>query len=99
LTVSVLIILTLYIFKDTDADGIIDRLDSCPDAKDPFQLDNDWDKIGDACDLDDDNDGVLDINDQFDFNDKEWIDSDSDGLGDFKDRDDDNDGILDHMEK
>ena len=56
------------------------------------------DKIGDDCDPDDDNDGVHDSIDEFDFNSNEWKDSDSDGLGDSRDRDDNNNSISDVLE-
>ena len=35
---------------DTDADGIPDLKDNCPDLSNPNQADKDGDKIGDACD-------------------------------------------------
>lgn len=59
-------------------------------------LDNDLDGTPDNCDPDDDNDGVLDSNDncQFQAN-ANQADNDADGLGDACDNDDDNDGVLD----
>lgn len=58
--------------------------------------DNDLDGSPDNCDPDDDNDGILDINDncpkQANTN---QADNDSDGSGDACDNDDDNDGVLD----
>lgn len=96
--VSALVVLISYILQDTDTDGTIDRMDNCPDMPNFFQLDYDMDKIGDECDLDDDNDGVHDFIDKFDFNSNEWKDSDSDGLGDSRDRDDNNNGISDVFE-
>ncbi|WP_133354339.1 T9SS type B sorting domain-containing protein [Seonamhaeicola sediminis] len=46
--------------QDSDGDGVLDVVDLCPGFDD--MADNDGDGYPDGCDLDDDNDGILDIN-------------------------------------
>lgn len=48
---------------DTDNDGVIDTLDNCPFLSNADQLNTDSDALGDACDSDQDNDGVVNGND------------------------------------
>ncbi len=60
--------------------------------------DTDNDGISNYLDDDDDNDGVLDINDAFPQDELEWSDNDNDGLGDNADTDDDNDGVIDDID-
>ena len=48
----------------------------------PCILDTDGDGISDSVDTDDDNDGVLDVNDAFPLDPTETSDSDADGVGD-----------------
>ena len=45
---------------DSDYDGVRDSEDLCPLSIDPFNLDTDADGLGNACDQDDDGDGILD---------------------------------------
>jgi len=60
-----------------------ETLDNCPDIFNPDQLNSDGDVQGDACDLDDDNDGVYDLIDncRLIFNSGQF-DADGDLLGD-----------------
>ena len=48
---------------DADADGVVDSIDNCPNITNPLQLDFDGDKLGNYCDPDDDNDGIIDTKD------------------------------------
>ena len=43
---------------DIDGDGICGDIDNCVDTANSDQIDTDGDTEGDACDSDDDNDGV-----------------------------------------
>ncbi|HEU4733664.1 MAG TPA: OmpA family protein [Kofleriaceae bacterium] len=45
---------------DADGDGVPDEVDDCPSVADPDQPDRDHDGIGDACDDDQDGDGLAD---------------------------------------
>jgi hypothetical protein len=45
---------------DTDQDGIVNASDNCPTTYNPEQINTDGDAQGDACDSDDDNDGISD---------------------------------------
>ncbi|MCH7892625.1 MAG: thrombospondin type 3 repeat-containing protein, partial [Gemmatimonadetes bacterium] len=45
---------------DTDGDGVPDSSDNCPTVANAAQTDTDGDGQGDACDIDDDGDGIVD---------------------------------------
>lgn len=45
---------------DSDGDGWLDAYDNCPVVVNPDQANHDGDALGDACDPDDDNDGLPD---------------------------------------
>ncbi|KFM15673.1 Thrombospondin type 3 repeat domain containing protein [Marine Group I thaumarchaeote SCGC RSA3] len=84
---------------DADKDKISDRVDNCPKIKNEDQDDFDQDAVGNPCDPDDDNDGIVDVLDVFDDNPEEWSDFDFDGIGSKEDPDDDNDGVIDSMDE
>lgn len=68
---------------DTDGDSIYDNTDNCPVESNATQIDSDFDLAGDACDLDDDNDGLSDIVEASLGTNSLLADSDGDGLTDF----------------
>ena len=76
---------------DVDSDGIGNLCDNCVSLINLNQLDSDFDGIGNICDVDDDNDGILDITEgNSDF--------DGDGIINSLDLDSDNDGCWDLIE-
>jgi hypothetical protein len=86
---------------DEDGDGLGDNQSGT--NADPFLNDFDNDAYNDSIDPlpklpspgDLDNDGVLDVNDLFPDDSREWADNDGDGEGNNADTDDDNDGWAD----
>ena len=86
---------------DEDDDGLGDNQSG--NNPDPFLFDFDNDGYNDSIDPlpklaspgDLDNDGVLDEEDMFPEDFREWADNDADGVGDNADTDDDNDGWSD----
>jgi len=96
----------LWLFgSDRDDDGILDGEDNCPLVANVDQENHDNDAFGNACDDDDDNDGVDDVNDDCSPGKINWISNamtDHDGDGCFdetEDFDDDEDGIFDEFDQ
>jgi len=71
---------------DTDGDGVFDEADNCPLISNADQADTDSDAAGDACDDDDDNDGVSDNEELLAGTNPKDPDTDSDGLDDGDER-------------
>ncbi len=86
--------------SDIDNDTVLNAVDNCPLIANTIQLNTDanfesGDALGNACDNDDDADGVQDGDDAFSLDPTETLDSDGDKLGDNEDPNDDNDAKLD----
>jgi hypothetical protein len=67
---------------DGDGDGVPDLADNCPDVANPSQADVDGGGLGDACDDDNDNDGLTDAREASLGTDPLDADSDDDRLND-----------------
>jgi hypothetical protein len=65
-----------------DGDGVCDPFDNCPFVANADQLDTDGDTQGDACDTDDDDDGLTDTEEAALGTDPLLADTDGDGLSD-----------------
>jgi len=97
--------LTSAVVVDIDGDGVTDAVDNCPAIANGDQVDTDNDGQGNACDEDDDDDGVIDTDENALGTDPLNRDSDGDGLGDGEeiydfgtdplDQDSDDDGLWD----
>jgi PKD repeat protein len=69
---------------DTDSDGVADMADNCPLVDNADQLDTDGDGAGDACDTDDDDDGLTDDEEALYGSDPLNPDTDGDGFTDYE---------------
>ncbi|HSC76014.1 MAG TPA: thrombospondin type 3 repeat-containing protein [Pseudomonadales bacterium] len=87
---------------DSDSDGIGNTVDNCPSISNADQLNTDGDTQGNVCDVDDDNDGVVDVGDAFPLDNSESVDTDGDGIGNNADPtpngDTDNDGLDNNID-
>lgn len=73
-------------WSDADGDGVGDNRDNCIHVVNPDQANHDTDADGDACDLDDDNDGMSDEEERVAGTDATKADTDGDGVNDLHDR-------------
>jgi hypothetical protein len=96
------------LFADSDLDGAGNATDNCPTTANANQADADRDSSGDACDPDDDNDGLTDSDEARRRTSRVDRDSDDDGLRDDVEvrarlnpaqRDSDRDGLTDGLER
>jgi len=72
-------------YDDEDLDGELDARDNCRGLKNNDQRDTDRDRQGNACDTDDDNDGVPDADDRCPVT-RRGADANGDGCGDPRSR-------------
>jgi hypothetical protein len=79
---------------DRDEDGVLDGLDNCADTANVSQLDTDGDQIGNACDDDDDGDGLPDV---VETNTGVYVDATHRGTDPLR-TDSDGDGVSDGVE-
>jgi len=79
--------------KDGDADGWGVSIDNCPSIFNPDQLNTDNDDLGDACDIDDDGDGLTDAEEADLGTNPLEIDTDGDGWPDKAEVDDGTDPL------
>jgi DNA-binding beta-propeller fold protein YncE len=77
-----------------DEDSFLDGLDNCPGIANPLQQNFDGDALGDDCDPDDDNDGLLDV---VETDTDLFVDANDTGTDPF-DADSDDDGLEDGRE-
>ena len=68
--------------NDIDGDTVSGEIDNCPTEPNTDQLNTDGDSEGNACDADDDNDNLTDIEEQQYGTDPLLIDTDGDGIND-----------------
>ena len=68
---------------DSDGDTILDNVDNCLNHSNGLQINTDGDIDGDACDTDDDNDGLSDTTEAALGTNPLLVDSDGDTLSDF----------------
>ena len=102
--------LVIVAAADTDADGLADPFDNCPDEPNIDQADADGDSLGDACDLATCGNGTREYAEQCDDGnlvsggDSDnctagcFLDTDGDGVANHTDDDDDGDGLADAVE-
>ena len=96
---------------DADGDGVPDDVDNCPGESNPEQTDTDFDGAGDACDEDDDADGICDGPDPGEaceagpdncptsYGDgPDQTDTDGDGFGNLCDGDIDGDEVINELD-
>lgn len=83
---------------DSDLDGLGDNGDNCPSLANADQRNTDQDGHGDACDSDDDGDGVGDVEDAFPLDPLRKRDTDGDGIANLDDSDDDGDEVADEYD-